>query len=139
MRMGAGRGRFSGPGAFLLALSAALLAACASQTAAPPRPPATPTPTPAGKPAPPPAAVVPDQPFRGTPVATNRPYAEIVRLRENGQSNEALLEKVRNENVFYSLSTFEIQKLRAAGVSEQVIEAMLASGRAGRTPSPTPR
>lgn len=66
----------------------------------------------------------------------NRPYAEIVRLRESGQSNEALLEKVRNENVFYSLSIFEIQKLRAAGVSEPVIEAMLASGRTARTPTP---
>ena len=51
-------------------------------------------------------------------------------------SGEALLEKVRNENVFYSLSTFEIQKLRAAGVSEPVIEAMLASGRAPQTPTP---
>ncbi len=67
---------------------------------------------------------------------TNRPYGEIVRLRESGRSNEWLLEKVRNENVLYSLSTFDIQKLRAAGVSEQVIEAMLASGRTALTPTP---
>ena len=29
----------------------------------------------------------------------------------------------------YSLSTYDIQKLRAAGVSSEVIEAMMRSGR----------
>ena len=75
----------------------------------------------------------------GQPAAVDRPYAEILQLRESGASNEALLERVRAGNVFYSLSIFEIQKLRAAGVSEAVIEAMLASGRAVPTPSPTRR
>ena len=60
-------------------------------------------------------------------------YLEIIRLKNRGQTNEELLEKVRRENVVYSLSTFDIQKLRAAGVSEEVIAAMLASGRDGRT------
>jgi hypothetical protein len=115
---------------FLMGL---LACACATQSSpAPPQPTATPTP----KPLPPPAALVPDQPFTGQPANLNRPYAEILRLRENGLSNEALLEKVRTENVRYSLSIFEIQKLRAAGVSETVIEAMLASGRAAPTPTP---
>jgi hypothetical protein len=134
MRTGTGRGRFGRPGALLLALAAAFPSACATPPAAPPRPAATPTPAP--KPAPPPAAAIPDQPFRGTPVQTDRPYAEIVRLRQSGQSNETLLEKVRSENVLYSLSIFEIQRLRAAGVSDQVIEAMLASGKTARTPTP---
>ena len=66
----------------------------------------------------------------------DRPFEEILRLREAGQSNAELLEKVRRENVAYSLSTFDIQKLRAAGVSEEVIAAMLASGRESRTPTP---
>jgi hypothetical protein len=113
---------------------------CATQrpSDSPPQPTATPAPalTPAPKPLPPPAAAVQDQPFTGAPANLNRPYAEIVRLRESGMSNEALLEKVRTENVRYSLSIFEIQKLRAAGVSETVIEAMLASGREIRTPTP---
>jgi hypothetical protein len=72
----------------------------------------------------------------GTPRPVERPFQEIVRLKESGQSNAQLLEKVRRENVVYSLSTFDIQKLRAAGVSEDVIAAMLASGRQGRTPTP---
>ena len=99
-------------------------------------PPPTPRP-------PQPAAVVPEQPFRGPlPPEEKKPYAEIIRLRENGQSNEALLEKIRTENIRYSLTTAEIQKLRASGVSTAVIEAMLASGRAARatpTPTATPR
>jgi hypothetical protein len=81
---------------------------------------------------------VPDQPFTGPAANLDRPSAEILRLRESGLSNEALLEKVRAENVRYSLSIFEIQKLRAAGVSETVIEAMLASGRTAVAPTPTP-
>lgn len=111
------------------------LLACACATQPPPSPP-QPTATPRPKPPPPPAASVPDQPFTGAPANLDRPYAEILRLRESGLSNAALLEKVRSENVLYSLSIFEIQKLRAAGVSETVIEAMLASGRESRTPTP---
>jgi hypothetical protein len=38
--------------------------------------------------------------------------------------------------VVYSLSTYDIQKLRASGVAEEVIAAMLGSGRDGRTPTP---
>ena len=91
-----------------------------------------PPPTPVAS-APRPAARVPDQPYTGPPPRVDRPYAEIVRLRESGESNEALLAKVRRENVLYSLSIFEIQKLRAAGVAQNVIEAMLASGRAEPT------
>ncbi len=90
------------------------------------------SPTPVAS-APRPAARVPDQPYTGPPPRVERPYAEIVRLRESGESNEALLAKVRRENVLYSLSIFEIQKLRAAGVAQNVIEAMLASRRAEPT------
>jgi hypothetical protein len=89
------------------------------------------------------AAVVPDQPFRGQlPPEEGKAYTEIIRLRENGQSNEALLQKVQTEKIRYSLTTAQIQKLRASGVSTAVIEAMLASGRAARatpTPAVTPR
>lgn len=97
-------------------------------------------PPPTAKPpaGPQPAAVVPDQPYTGPPPADEKPYAEIMRLRESGQSNEELLKKIQTENMRYSLTTAEIQKLRASGVSTGVIEAMLASGRAGR-PTPTPR
>jgi hypothetical protein len=88
-----------------------------------------------------PAAAVPDQPYRGPlPPEEGKPYAEIIRLKESGQSNEALLQKIRADNLRYSLTTAEIQKLRASGISTAVIEAMLASGRAARpTPTPTPR
>ncbi len=72
----------------------------------------------------------------GTPRPVEQPFLVILRLKESGASNAELLEKVRRENVAYSLSTFDIQKLRAAGVSEEVITAMLASGRESRTPTP---
>jgi uncharacterized GH25 family protein len=87
-------------------------------------------------PAPRPAELVPDQPFTGTPRAADRPYERVIRWREAGESEDALLARVRNENVRYELTTAEIQKLRVAGVPPAVIEAMLQSG---RTLTPTPR
>jgi hypothetical protein len=62
----------------------------------------------------------------------------ILGMKDRGATNDELLAKVRSENVIYSLSTYDIQKLRASGVSQEVIEAMLGAGRAGRTPTPTP-
>lgn len=92
---------------------------------------ATPTPKPVG---PRPADLIPEQPFVGTPRPSEKGYEEILRLKESGSDDAELLAKIRKENVRYSLTTPEIQKLRAAGVSPAVIEAMLSSGRA-----PTPR
>lgn len=125
---------------------AALAGACASQSPSGNPPPAaavTPTPlasaAPAATPRPPvPAARVPDQPYVGTPRPVEQPYLEILRLKNDGLSNEELLAKVQRENVAYSLSTFDIQKLRASGISQEVIAAMLSSGRAGRRPTPAP-
>lgn len=67
-----------------------------------------------------------------------QPFIEILRLKARGESNEAILAKVKRESVVYSLSTFDIQKLRASGISEEIIEAMLASGRESRTATPVP-
>ena len=103
-----------------------------------------PAPPPGSGPAesPRPAALVPDQPYTGPPPAGERPYAAIVAAKAKGASDVELLAKVERENTPYSLTTAEIQKLRAAGVSEAVIEAMLRSGRtrttAGQTPAPAP-
>jgi hypothetical protein len=96
--------------------------------------PATPTPivTP-----PRPAGIVPDQPYVGTPAA-REPYAAILRMKEAGASDEKLLEAVRAGKKRYALSTFDIQRLRASGVSPEVIEAMLQSGRVAVTALPTP-
>jgi hypothetical protein len=88
-------------------------------------------PTPAAISTPRPETAVPPQSFRGTPSTTReKPYAAILAAKEQGASDAALLERIGRENVRYSLSTPEIQKLRAAGVPEAVIEAMLRSGRA---------
>jgi len=96
---------------------------------------AVPPPTP--RPTPRPASLVPDQPYRGTSAAGPKPYEAIVAAREQGVSNAELLARVEREKVVYSLSTFDIQKLRAAGVSGDVIEAMMRSGRTS-TPAASP-
>src|SRR5262245_42719251 len=81
---------------------------------------------------------VPDQPYVGTPKpGAAKPYETILKAKEAGASNKDLLAKVRREKVVYSLTTYEIQKLRAAGVSSDVIEAMMRSGRPATTPVPT--
>jgi len=93
-------------------------------------------------PTPRPGAVVPDQPYRGTPLPSVRPYAAILAAKQAGASDAELLERVEREGKVYSLTTAEIQELRAAGVSPATIEAMLRSGRTPRpaaTASVTPR
>ncbi len=89
---------------------------------------------PGGARTPRPAALVPDQPFVGTPRPFAKPYEEIVRLKESGATDAQLLAKVEHERVPYALTTPQIQELRAAGVSQAVIEAMLRSARAAPTP-----
>ena len=84
---------------------------------------------PAGLTTPRPATLVPDQPYTGPPAANGKPYEAIVAAKERGASNAELKARVEREGVVYSLSTPEIQKLRAAGVSTDVIEAMMRSGR----------
>jgi hypothetical protein len=86
-----------------------------------------------GKPLP--ASLVPEQPYTGPPPAGERPYGAIVAAKEKGASDADLLAKIEREKTVYSLTTPEIQKLRAAGVSQAVIEAMLRSGRAATPPA----
>jgi hypothetical protein len=100
----------------------------------------------AAKPAPTPlkpSALIPDQPYTGPPPPkSQRPYSAIITAKEKGATNAELLAKVEREGIAYFLTTPEIQQLRAAGVSQDVIEAMLRAGRAmtpGPAVSPTPR
>jgi hypothetical protein len=74
---------------------------------------------------------VPDQPVVATdtaPAPAVKSYAEILRLKEAGRSDEFLIAKIRADNVNYHLTTSDVQSLRAAGVSQPVLEAMLRSG-----------
>ena len=92
-------------------------------------------------PTPRPASLVPAQPYTGTPAAGPKPYEAILAAREQGVPNAELLARVEREKIVYSLSTFDIEKLRAAGVSGEVIEAMMRSGRVptpAATTLPTP-
>jgi hypothetical protein len=57
-----------------------------------------------------------------------RPYQDILKLKQAGLSDEFLLNKVHTDNVPYQLTTSEIVELRAAGVSETVLQAMMRSG-----------
>ena len=84
-----------------------------------------------------PASLVPEQPYTGPPPAGERPYAAIMAAKEKGASDADLFAKIEREKTVYSLTTPEIQKLRAAGVSQAVIEAMLRSGRVA-TPAASP-
>ena len=123
-------------GAIVVASAVGVLSgACATPSPAPnPAPAATPTPRTTPRP-PVPAARVPDQPYVGTPRPVEQPYLVILGMKDRGATNEELLAKVRGENVVYSLSTYDIQRLRASGVSQEVIAAMLG---AGRTTTPAP-
>jgi hypothetical protein len=85
-----------------------------------------------------PSDVVPDQPYRGTPVPSERAYLEIMRLKQAGATEEKLLEKIRAEKKDYPMTLDEMQKLKDAGVSPAVIEAMLQSGRRPITPGAKP-
>lgn len=93
---------------------------------APPQPvvtPVTPVPT-----VPPSAAMAP---------APSRPYQDILKLKQAGLTDEFLLNKVRTENVPYQLTTSEIVELRSAGISENVLQAMMRSGQPPSTTSGT--
>ena len=92
----------------------------------PPQPTAAPASASAALAPPPPAAAVPPQPLALS--ATPRPHQDIIRLKQSGLSDEFLLNKIRNENVNYQLTTSDILDLRVAGLSETLIEAMMRSG-----------
>ncbi len=96
---------------------------------APPNPP-PPTPLALNIP-PPPAAAVPDQPavaLAAPPASPVRPHQDILKLKQAGLSDEFILNKIRTDNVNYQLTTAEILELRAAGLSETILQAMLRSG-----------
>ena len=96
---------------------------------APPNPP-PPTPLALNIP-PPPAAAVPDQPavaLAVPPAPPVRPHQDILKLKQAGLSDEFILNKIRTDNVNYQLTTAEILELRAAGLSETILQAMLRSG-----------
>ena len=93
-------------------------------------PPPAPSPGATGT-SPPLAAAIPDQPAIALNVPASppaRPYRAILKLKQEGLSDEFILKKVRTDNVNYQLTTPEILELRAAGISETILEAMLRSG-----------
>ena len=97
------------------------------------------SPTPTAQPTPPnPSDIVPDQPYRGAPVPSEKAYLEILSLKKAGASDEKLLEKIRSETKAYPMTLAEMQTLKDAGVSSAVLEAMLKSGRKTITPGRTP-
>jgi hypothetical protein len=92
----------------------------------PPPPPPTAPPSDIAAASPPPAAAVPTQPPSYS--AAPRPYADVIRLKQSGLSDEFLLNKIHTDNTSYHLTTSDILELRGAGLSEAVIEAMMRSG-----------
>jgi len=122
---------------------AGVLPAAPNPAPAPPQPvvtPVTPVPT-----APPSAAMAPASgapagaaaPVPAAAPAPSRPYQDILKLKQAGLTDEFLLNKVRTENVPYQLTTSEIVELRSAGISENVLQAMMRSGQPPATTSGT--
>jgi hypothetical protein len=128
--------------------------ACASKPK--PAPVATPTPEPvAASPAPPapPAAAAPatevapppapaTSPYESMPSAAPPPataaYEEILRLKQANMSDQFILTKIRTDNINYDLTTDQILSLRRAGLSEEILEAMIKSGQARSATAGTP-
>jgi hypothetical protein len=87
---------------------------------APPRPPPPP---------PPQAALYPSQPL-GT--------ADIKMLAKSGLSDEVIISQIRNSRAVFHLTAAEILDLKAAGVSEKVIDFMINTPSAYRPMRPPP-
>jgi hypothetical protein len=82
------------------------------------------------------ASSVPPQ-ASAAPPAT-RPWEDILRLKQAGLSDEFLLNKIRTDDVNYQLTTPDILQLRAAGISETILAAMMQSGRPAVAAAGTP-
>lgn len=139
----------------LLAASLALAACSSAGTgrAAPPGKPSPGTggvpPSAAPAPAPPQPVVTPVTPVPTAapletslasppaPVSGSRPYQDILKLKQAGLTDEFILNKVRTDNIPYQLTTSEIVELRNAGISENVLQAMMRSGQPPATASGT--
>jgi hypothetical protein len=85
-----------------------------------------------------PGAATPQMSLSGAPSAfTARPYQDILKLKQAGLTDEFILNKVRTDNIPYQLTTPEIVELRNAGISENVLQAMMRSGSPPATSSGT--
>jgi hypothetical protein len=100
-----------------------IVASCSSSHQAAPPAASNPAPAPAAAPNPTSETVV-----VAVPASNSRPYQDILKLKQAGLSDEFILNKIRTDNVPYSLTTTEIVELRTAGLSETVIQAMMRSG-----------
>jgi len=107
-----------------------ILASCSSSHQAPPPAASNSAPAPAVTPNPTSETVVVAVPASNPvpPAAPARPHQDILKLKQAGLSDEFILNKIRTDNVPYSLTTSEIVELRTAGLSETVIQAMMRSG-----------
>lgn len=70
----------------------------------------------------------------GQEVMTN---AEVISLSKAGLSNSIIIDKIRTSKSDFDLSTDGLIKLKQAGISDDVVGAMLAA-KSGKTPSQTP-
>jgi hypothetical protein len=103
---------------------------------APPQPVVTPvTPVPTAPPSAP--ALETSLASPPAPVAPSRPYQDILKLKQAGLTDEFILNKVHTDNIPYQLTTSEIVELRNAGISENVLQAMMRSGQPPATSSGT--
>jgi hypothetical protein len=103
--------------------------------------PPAPAPAPTTEVAPPPAsATTPYESVPATPAPPPAPaaYEEILRLKQANMSDQFILTKVRTDNINYHLTTDQILSLRRAGLSEEILEAMIKSGQPQAATAGTP-
>jgi hypothetical protein len=62
---------------------------------------------------------------RGEPLTIN----DIIKLSQGGVSDDTIMRYMTDTSSYYTLSQAQIRRLQDAGVSQRVINEMIASGR----------
>lgn len=66
-----------------------------------------------------------DRMDRGEPLTIN----DVIKLSQGGVSDDAIMRYMRETTSFYNLSQAQIRRLQDSGVSQRIINDMIASGR----------
>jgi hypothetical protein len=94
---------------------------------------AAPKPAPAARP-----ATARPAPAKASPTATASDIDQIIELARSGVGDNLIVKTVQNSGKVYTLAPTDVLRLKKAGVSEPVIEAMLDTGSHAKAVAPAP-